>query len=44
VDFELAMNINKLNFEDFCLIQINNVENYRKEVIAHRMKKQNEKI
>ncbi|KRX07970.1 Transcriptional coactivator/pterin dehydratase [Pseudocohnilembus persalinus] len=43
-DFELAMAINRINFKEYFLIEIDSPDNYKKQVQAYRLKKQSEEI
>jgi pterin-4a-carbinolamine dehydratase len=44
LDFQLAMSINKLNFDEFFLIPLESLENYRAEVQSIRFKRQSDDI
>ncbi|CAD8071797.1 unnamed protein product [Paramecium sonneborni] len=44
VDFDLAMRINQMNFNEYFLIPLESLENYKKEVQAYKLKKQAEQI
>lgn len=44
LDFQLAMKINHLKLSDYSLIPLENVENYRREVMKFRNERQSKQI